>query len=451
MTFIIENYWKFFKNNYYSSFQKQREIRKLPLNEIKKIQWKKLKKILEYVYYNNEFYRNYFESVNLTPDDIKKPEDMLKLPIVEKKILRNYFEKIISKNVNKDDHILSCTSGSSGEPFSFYLDTIRETPNTYMSFVLNKESLGIQPFKKINEIIIKANPINEVKDLKRKVQRSWSDYIKYLIFSEHIGIRSTNIQSKNANNIKKIIENNNIKGIYGVSSTILSLARYFSTINSKIDIKYIIAMGEGLLPQQKQYISKIFNCPVYMDYGASECIRTGFECKYQNGYHMDIYNYYFEFLKKDGDYAHNQETGEIVVTNLNNYVFPFIRYRVGDTAVVTDRMCKCGINYPLVEKISGRKADIIRTPNGIDIPVSLFAAIFEHFQEYVWQYQVINEGKGRLLVKIVPTENFNEKNRMDIEEQIYNLIDKSMKVEVIPVKEIAAEKSGKTKVAVLKN
>jgi phenylacetate-CoA ligase len=419
--------------------------------KLKKFSGKNLRKSWSMFIINNEFYRNYFESVNLTPDDIKKPEDMLKLPIVEKKILRNYFEKIISKNVNKDDHILSCTSGSSGEPFSFYLDTIRETPNTYMSFVLNKESLGIQPFKKINEIIIKANPINEVKDLKRKVQRSWSDYIKYLIFSEHIGIRSTNIQSKNANNIKKIIENNNIKGIYGVSSTILSLARYFSTINSKIDIKYIIAMGEGLLPQQKQYISKIFNCPVYMDYGASECIRTGFECKYQNGYHMDIYNYYFEFLKKDGDYAHNQETGEIVVTNLNNYVFPFIRYRVGDTAVVTDRMCKCGINYPLVEKISGRKADIIRTPNGIDIPVSLFAAIFEHFQEYVWQYQVINEGKGRLLVKIVPTENFNEKNRMDIEEQIYNLIDKSMKVEVIPVKEIAAEKSGKTKVAVLKN
>ncbi|MCD4664989.1 MAG: hypothetical protein K8R68_06925 [Bacteroidales bacterium] len=451
MTFIIKNYWKIFKKNYYNSFRKQREIRKLPLSEIKKIQWKKLKKILEYVYCNNEFYRDYFESVNLTPDDIKKPEDMLKLPIIEKKILRKYFEKIISKNVNKDDHILSCTSGSSGEPFNFYLDIIRETPNAYMAFVLNKESLGIQPFKKINEMIIKASPGNEVKDLKKKIQRRWSDYIKYLIISEHIGIRSTNIQSKNANDIKKIIEDNGIKGIYGVSSTILLLARYFSDINSKIDMKYIIAMGEGLLPQQKQYISKIFNCPVYMDYGASECMRMGFECKYQNGYHMDIYNYYFEFLKKDDAYAHNHETGEIIVTNLNNYVFPFIRYRVGDTAVVTSQMCKCGINYPLVERISGRKADIIRTPAGVDIPVSLFAAIFEHFQEYVWQYQVIYESKDRLLVKIVPTEDFNEKNRIDIEEQIYNLIDKSMKVEVTPVKEIAAETSGKTKVAILKN
>ncbi len=50
-----ENYWRFFKGN---ALQIQRKIRTLPLKEIKKIQWKRLKKLLEYIYSNNEFYKN---------------------------------------------------------------------------------------------------------------------------------------------------------------------------------------------------------------------------------------------------------------------------------------------------------------------------------------------------------------------------------------------------------
>ena len=48
MRIIHENYWKFFKDNV---LQKQRDIRRLSLNEIKRIQWERLKTLLNYVYF----------------------------------------------------------------------------------------------------------------------------------------------------------------------------------------------------------------------------------------------------------------------------------------------------------------------------------------------------------------------------------------------------------------
>jgi hypothetical protein len=210
MSFIIKNYWKFFKRNYYKSYLVQKEIRKLPLSEIKKIQWKRLKKLLDYAYENNEFYKEYFESVNLEPRDIQKPEDLLKLPITEKKNYRQHFDKIISKNLNKKDYVITTTSGSTGEPFTHYMDPIRDEPNTHMAFILNKESMGIKPFEKYNELRVHFKPPNEIKNLKEKIKKSWTYRLRYTFFPELFGVRGYTITQENSEDILRIIRENKI-------------------------------------------------------------------------------------------------------------------------------------------------------------------------------------------------------------------------------------------------
>jgi len=453
MSFVVKNYWKFFKRNYYKSYLVQKEIRKLPLCEIKNIQWKRLKSLLDYVYINNDFYKEYFESVNLRPSDIQKPEDMLKLPITEKKIYRQHFDKIISKNINKKDYAVATTSGSTGEPFTHYMDLVKEEPNTYIAFVLNKESMGIKPFEKYNELKLHFQPPNEIKNFKEKIKKSWTDRIIYTFFSDCFGIPGYTITQKNSEDILRIIKENKIIGIYGFPSSVLNLARYVANSNHDLNMKYIITFGEGLLEQQRDYISTIFHCPVFMDYGSSECMRMGFECKFQNGIHMDIYNYYFEY-PKDGVSVEKNEPRELIVTNLNNYVFPFIRYKISDTVYVSDSMCNCGINLPIIQNIYGKSIDILKTPSGNSLSSVDFAAFFEHYQKhtpFVRQFQIIQEQEDCILIKIIPSDKFNENIRKDIEKQLYKLTQQSMKVQVIPVEKIEPEKSGKTKVMILKN
>jgi len=193
MSFIITNFWKFFRRKYYKSYITQKKIRKLPLDEIKKIQWKRLKDLLNYVYNNNEFYKDYFGSVNLVPDDIKTPSDMLKLPITEKKDYIKNFNKIVAKNIKmKEDYNVATTSGSTGEPFKHYVDLKKEQVNTEMAFILSMESIGIKPFEKNNELEILFRPYKEITDFKNSYicifsRIFWNSWIyhnqrKYSIF-----------------------------------------------------------------------------------------------------------------------------------------------------------------------------------------------------------------------------------------------------------------------------
>jgi phenylacetate-CoA ligase len=444
---VLENYWRFFKGNV---LQQQRKIRQLPLQEIKKIQWKRLKNLLDYVYINNEFYKDYFESVNLTPADIKEPLDMQKLPITEKKTYKQNFHKIISKGVNEKDLVLSFTSGSTGEPFTFYIDKIRETPNLFAAFMLNKEAISIKPFKKINELEIKTIPRSASIDFSNNFIIEKKNSLKNLLIPKSIGIRSIDIKPENINAIIKIILDNKIETVYGYSSSVLSLAEYLSKHDHNIKMKYIIVMGEELLEQQRLIISTNFHCPVYMDYGASECMRMGFECEYKNGYHMDIYNYFFEFIKQRNN-AKNDEIGAVIVTNLNNYMFPFIRYTTGDGVLESNLSCQCKINFPKIKNVYGRITDPIKTPNGKELSGGVFFVEFEYLYDYINQFRVIQLKKDELLVKIVANDKMNEEKIKKIEELIYNLTEKSMKVIVELVDEIPPLKSGKKRVVISKD
>jgi len=259
------------------------------------------------------------------------------------------------------------------------------------------------------------------------------------------------ITKENFPYLLELIRDKKIKGIYGFASSILNLAQLIDK-NDVIKLKYIITFGEGLLDHQRQYISKVFTCPVFMDYGSSECMRMGFECKYQNGFHMDLYNYYFEFLKDELTFETSKKYN-LIVTNLNNYVFPFIRYKTSDAVIPTDEPCTCGNNFPKVKKIFGKNIIGFTAPNGYRLSSVDFAAFFEHYHKQtqaVKQFQIIQRDEKTIIIKIVPTEMYNEKNKKDIEDKMANLIDGSMKIEVIPVERIKQEPSGKTKVLILK-
>ena len=53
--------------------------------------------------------------------------------------------------------------------------------------------------------------------------------------------------------------------------------------------------------------------------------------------------------------------GQVVVTSLDNYLMPLIRYKIGDLAIKSNKMssCKCGRNLPIINKIIGRDTDVL--------------------------------------------------------------------------------------------
>jgi len=443
---LQETYWRLFQRRFYVSWREQRRVRALPLPEIRQLQWRRLKHLLQYAFENTDFYRQYFASANLSPDHIQRPEDLLGLPLTDKGTYRTHFPQILSRHVREADLVPCYTSGSSGEPFRFYLDGVTEAAHTTAAFALNKEAMGIVPWDKINELVLKVTPRNQI-DLTSGLPQSKTFALKEMLASARVGISTSDITPANIETIAQIIRSRNLRGVYGYSSSVFSLARYLSARRCAPRMRYAITIGEGLLKQQRDYISEVFGCPVYRDYSASECMRMGFECRCRNGYHMDIYNYYFECLDGSG-HARENSGGEIVVTNLNNYVFPFIRYRIGDLGEPCQGVCGCGINLPLMRTLRGRPSDIITTPAGKDITVQFFTGFFEYLDRYVRQFQVVQTAPDALLVRIVPTEQMNDGVKEHIESEIRSYVEASVTVKVVCVDEIAAEMTGKRRLIV---
>ena len=91
--------------------------------KIEEFQDKKLKRLISYAYENVPYYRRVFKANNITPDDIKKQEDLIKIPPLTKETVRKHgFDNLVSSNFLEKRRYLGRTGGSTGEPLRFWRD-----------------------------------------------------------------------------------------------------------------------------------------------------------------------------------------------------------------------------------------------------------------------------------------------------------------------------------------
>lgn len=85
----------------------------------------------------------------------------------------------------------------------------------------------------------------------------------------------------------------------------------------------------------------------------------GFECSEHQGFHINSDFLIVEVVNPVGERVGPGEQGEIVITDLYNYVSPIIRYRLGDIATTTAfSNCACRRSIPLaISHIDGRSTD----------------------------------------------------------------------------------------------
>jgi phenylacetate-CoA ligase len=134
---------------------------------------------------------------------------------------------------------------------------------------------------------------------------------------------------------------------------------------------------------------------------------------------------------------------------------PFIRYNLGDLGIPTDERCSCGRSWPLIKSIEGRKSDVFIMPNG--------ERIYSHFLKecvlteikknffIVSQFQIIQEKRNTIMLKIVKGKEFDPKVVDKIKNNIENLsigMGEDISVETEIVQEISKDKSGKRRTVI---
>ncbi len=164
---------------------------------------------------------------------------------------------------------------------------------------------------------------------------------------------------------------------------------------------------------------------------------------------MNIEHVYVECVK-DNEPASPGEVGELVITNLDNYGMPFIRYRIGDVAVPSDRKCNCGRGLPLLERIEGRTFDVVAGTNGRCLGGTFWTLLLRTFIKGISQFQVVQKAKDQIDITIVTNEAFKIGYIDLLKSKVREYCGSDMQVNFYTVPSIPVGKSGKFRFVVSK-
>jgi phenylacetate-CoA ligase len=181
------------------------------------------------------------------------------------------------------------------------------------------------------------------------------------------------------------------KLIYSYPSTLIAMGTYIRKWGVKgVIAKKIILSGEVLTIPARKFIEETFQGEVFDLYGTTEFPTIAQECKMHSGLHVFIDSYFVEFATDN----------EIIVTDLENYTMPFIRYKTSDYGHSIKEKCCCGSEFPLIEITRGRISDLIVAPNGQFLRAGFFTSIIEKNHE-IKKYQMVQEKQDLLKIYIV--------------------------------------------------
>lgn len=382
--------------------------------QLEEYQNKKLLQLIKHAYENVPYYHYLFKSLSLKPEDIKTKDDLIKLPILSKEIIRKNWNLFISGNAEKKDLIIASTSGSSGNVFKY---------------VVNRKVLSAQRANGLRtwryagyEIGDKMATLGGTSLLPQNI----NIYKKFAFKAfRDLLLSSYNLDSEKLKTFATKIEKYKPDFIRGYPSSISNLANYLIE-NNKNNIKLIAAMttSETLTKKDRRIIGEAFDCDIIDQCGCYDGGESLCECKEHCGYHIAVERSIHEFLDENHEPISGCKVGNIILTDLWNYSMPFIRYDAGDMALTTDESCACGRGLPLVKSIIGRTIEQIILPNGDSIPGIVFSDIFEkkEIADKIMDYQIIQEYFDKFDIFIVQNKGYNE----EISRKIANFLEGHM-------------------------
>lgn len=405
-------------------------------NKLKGIQKRRLRLLLQHAYNNVPYYHKLFKTRHLRPQNIRSIEELAKMPIISKEDFRDSFWEFVSRNFQTYRPRLNSTSGSTGEPFRYYLG--REA--TAIANAALWRGWGYAGYRFGDKMAVLAGL-----SLVPEKQSPFSQIISRTIFRK-TKLPAINLRRNILKQYAKKIMRFKPKFIRGYPSSLYFFADFLKEEGlDDIRPKDILTTAEMLFPYQRKLLEEVFHCEVFDGFGALDGGTTAFECEEHSGYHIAMEKTIMEFLDKNGNPV-TGERGRIIATDLYNYAMPFIRYDTGDMGVLSDETCQCGRGLPLMKEILGRTTDILKFKNGSILSGPSLTLIFKDFD--IKQYQLIQRRDDSLSVKLIKGKTYTEEDTLRLHMILRKNIGEGVEIEFDFVDCIPTTEIGKWKLII---
>lgn len=354
-------------------------------DEMSALQGKRLHKVVSYVYHNVPFYRAKMQAMDVTPDDIRTIEDIVKLPFTTKQDLRDNYPFGLQAAPQSEIIRIHASSGTTGK-----------------ATIVGYTRKDIEIWSECMSRCLTAYGVSR-DDL-------FSVAYGYGLFTGGLGVHygvenmgASVIPTSTGNTEKhiRLIRDLGVTGIACTPSYALHLAEVMEASGvSKDDLKLRIgAFGaEPWTENMRLEIQQRLGLKGFNLYGLSEIMGpcVSYECECQNGSHICEDHFYPEIIDPAtlSPLGRGKE-GELVFTTLTKEGMPLLRYRTRDLCSLLEGECACGRTAVRMGRIVGRSDDMLII-RGINVFPSQVESVLLEIPECAPRFKLIVERTGNL-------------------------------------------------------
>ena len=349
-----------------------------------------LKEIVRTAFLHTKFYSQYYAASGFELGDMDKDGWFEKLPIITKKDLKEHFDEFINPKFRQYLKV-STTGGSTGTPTKTGYDS--RIPEEIYSWRLQKR-FGVNPWDDHAYI---WRDTRKIKLAKFKNAAMWWP-------TKHLKLDASFLTDEAIEEF--LYKFNKLKPalLQGYVGAVSQVAQYVLDHKMKMwSPKVVWTTSAPLPPVQRQLIQKAFGAPVCDEYGSCELRWIASQCPVGKGLHVNVEHVHIEFLDDDNKPVPKGEYGRTLLTNLEDTVFPLIRYENNDRGRWLTEPCECGCSLPCIDSVKGREVESFKLPSGKTINGEFLTTIFDATPDIVRGFRVVQHKDMSITVECIPS------------------------------------------------
>ncbi len=345
--------------------------------EMTKLQSARLRKLVDYVYHNVEFYRKKMQAVGLMPADIKGIEDIEKLPFTTKDDLRETYPFGLFAVPQSEIVRIHASSGTTG----------KATVVGYTRYDLDIWA----------ECVARCMTMAGVgRDDIIQVAYGYGLFTGGLgahSGAEKIGATVVPMSTGNSKKLTTMMVDFGATAIACTPSYLLHISEVLREegLLDKIKLKAAVCGAEPWTEKMRNEIEQSLHIHAHDIYGLSEVMGPGVacDCEYHEGLHVCEDHFFPEIVDpKTLKGVKEGETGELVFTTLTKEGLPLIRYRTKDLTSITREKCACGRTSARISRFKGRSDDMLII-RGVNVFPSQVEAALINVEEVTPHYMIV--------------------------------------------------------------
>lgn len=393
----------------------------------------KLSMLLQHCSRNVPYYRKWFRERGCNPLDINVT-NMSSLPIINKEFLRKNLQLMCAEK-NKGSFEEAKTSGSTGIALHFpksLSSSAFQLAAMYRGHRWHDVDLGAR------EARLWGIPVNKLSRFKTSITDVLLNRFRECEYNLNPDVLSDFYEK-----LKRL----NPEYLMGYTSMVSQFANFLydnKMDGTELNLKMVKCTSETIHESDRKIIETVFGCRLVSEYGAAETGLVAFQCE-AGSHHLMADCCIVEFVEPSEDLG-DASLKEIVITNLDNFALPIVRYRIGDLGAQGLDRCICGRGLPLIRNIIGRTSDVIKMSDGRrwhSIVLYYVMKGLEEKQGGVVQFKVFQKEVDHLELYLVPDKKFNTGAKKYIIDRFKQIFGEKMRVDFQVVDSIPREPSGK--------